>query len=457
VLPSPAELGAAFDAILRRDRTLDAGCVRRWADAARTAAREHGFFHWPLEFAGVFYGETGAARDRPGFDAVIGNPPWEMLRRDSADASSSPPASDRQARTLAFLRQSGQFPSCDRGHLNLYQPFLERSLSITRRGGRTGLVLPWGFASDEGAATLRARAIDAGAVDAIVGFDNAEGIFPIHRGVRFLVLVASPGSEPREIRARFGVRTPAEIDDLPGEDEPGNQASFPVRLSAPVIRRVGGAALRIPDVRRVADLEWLQRISGGFPRLGDRAGWAVEFGRELNATEDRGSFGDEGLPVIDGKHIGPFSVDSDRSLNRILPDAAARLMPDRRFARPRLGYRDVSAATNRFALIAAIVPANVVTTHTLFCLRTPLSREQQLFLCGLFNSSTLNAIVRMLMGGHVTTGLVESLPVPRWAGTPEQRRVAELAGQLAKDPTDDGALRALHDAVAKMYVIQLTS
>jgi hypothetical protein len=29
----------------------------------------------------------------------------------------------------------------------------------------------------------------------------------------------------------------------------------------------------------------------------------------------------------------------------------------------------------------------------------------------------INAVVRMLMGSHVTTGLVEGLPVPKWTGT----------------------------------------
>ncbi len=292
--PSPAELSSAMDAMLRGDRTLGAAHVQRWLSLARAVAADHGFFHWPLEFADVFYDDSGAPRDRPGFDAVIGNPPWEMLRRDRDDTRAADPARARQARTLAFVRDSGQYRSCDRGHLNLYQPFLERSLAIARRGGRVGLVLPWGFASDEGAAALRARTFDQGAVDAMVGFDNAEGIFPIHRGLRFLAIVASPGSEPREIRARFGVRAKADIDDLPGDADADDRSAFPIRLSAPLLRRVGGAALRIPDARRPGDLEWLERVSRAFPRLGDRAGWGLQFGRELNATEDRSSFGPAG-------------------------------------------------------------------------------------------------------------------------------------------------------------------
>ena len=77
-------------------------------------------------------------------------------------------------------------------------------------------------------------------------------------------------------------------------------------------------------------------------------------------------------------------------------------------------YRDVSSVGNMRSLIAAVLPANVVTTHTVFCLRTPVSLEASHFLCGILNSFVMNLVVRMLMGGHVTTSLAEQLPVPVW-------------------------------------------
>jgi len=445
-VPSPAETAATIDAIVRGDRTLGIDRVRRRIAAARTTAAARHFFHWPLEFADVFYGEHGSPRERPGFDAVIGNPPWEVLRRDAGGDSD-----DDHRRTLTFLRQSGHYPSCDRGHLNLYQAFVDRSLSIVRAGGRVGLILPWGFASDDGSTPLRARLLRGGAVDSLVGVDNADGIFPIHRGLRFVVVVASPGTPAREIRARFGVRGLADLDELPGEDEAGDRSAFPVRLSTDTIRAVGGPALRIPDARKPADLDWLHRISRAFPALGYAAGWAVQFGRELNATEDRVNFGTEGLPVIEGKHLGPFAVDLRRPAHRITPSRALALLADRRFGRARLAYRDVSGAANRLALIAAIVPADVVTTHTVFCLRTPLEPLRQQFLCGLFNSSTLDTVVRMLMGGHVTTSLVEALPVPPWTGGPDQLAIARLAELLHDEAGNAEALAELNARVARMY------
>jgi hypothetical protein len=182
----------------------------------------------------------------------------------------------------------------------------------------------------------------------------------------------------------------------------------------------------------------------------------VRFGRELNATEDRGAFGADGLPVIDGKHVSPFRVDLESPPHRIRRTDALRLLPAARFRAARLAYRDVSGVGNRFTLIAAIVPPDVVTTHTLFCLRTPLPVDRQAFLCGLFNSSTLNRIVRMLMGSHVTTSLVENIPVPLWDGGAAQRRVIELARELGATPAPEAsravALRhELDDRVARMY------
>ena len=71
------------------------------------------------------------------------------------------------------------------------------------------------------------------------------------------------------------------------------------------------------------------------------------------------------------------------------------------------------------------------TTHTVFCLRTPVSLEATHFLCGILNSFVMNLVVRMLMGGHVTTSLAEQLPVPVWDGRASQRRIARLGRRLA--------------------------
>src|SRR5207245_10571339 len=97
---------------------------------------------------------------------------------------------------------------------------------------------------------------------------------------------------------------------------------------------------------------------------------------------------------------------------------ARRLLKPARHERPRLGYRDVASATNRLTLIAAILPAGCVSTHTVFCLRTPLRSRAQHFLCGLFNSFVVNFLVRLRVTTHVTTATVEQLPMPTALSAP---------------------------------------
>lgn len=51
------------------------GEIAAYANQALRVAREKHFFHWPLEFPEAWYNE-GKRRENPGFDAVIGNPPY---------------------------------------------------------------------------------------------------------------------------------------------------------------------------------------------------------------------------------------------------------------------------------------------------------------------------------------------------------------------------------------------
>lgn len=444
--PREAEVRALFDFVLRDDGTLSASTsASKHLATADKIAETHGFFHWPLEFADVFYDASGAARSNPGFDAVIGNPPWEMLRRTpAADASGRGPL-------VRFLRDTGIYASCATGHVNLYQPFVERALTLTRSGGRVGLVLPWGLATDDGSSLLRRHLMERSRVDTVVGFDNAEGLFPIHRGLRFMALTTTPGSATEEIRGRFGVRTSEEIESLPARDNGLPPSPYPVRLRPRSLAVIGGPALRVPDARGANDIALAERLASRFPCVGDAAGWGARFARELNATEDRPAFGRTGLPVLEGKHLAPFHVSVEASAFRIERRHALARLPDARFDRARLGYRDVSGVANRLSLIAAIIPPGAVTTHTVFCLRTPLALEVQHFLCALFNSYVLNWYARLLMGGHLTTSLVERLPVPRDVAPAAIQRIGRLAQRLAATHHAWTTAAVLQAEVARLY------
>jgi hypothetical protein len=115
----------------------------------------------------------------------------------------------------------------------------------------------------------------------------------------------------------------------------------------------------------------------------------------------------------------------------------------------------VASATNRLTLIAAILPKGCVSTHTLFCLRTSLPLRAQHFLCGLFNSFVLNYLVRLRVTTHVTTAIVERLPVPRHNEVPAAFRELSSLAQLLSRRDNPMAAARLQAAVAALY--QLTA
>jgi hypothetical protein len=73
----------------------------------------------------------------------------------------------------------------------------------------------------------------------------------------------------------------------------------------------------------------------------------------------------------------------------------------------------VASSTNRLTLIAAVLPGSVVSTHTVFCLKSPLDIERQWCLCALFNSFVANWLVRLRVGVHVTVAVLDRVPMPQ--------------------------------------------
>jgi len=442
---------AVADSVLRGRSSLPESVVASWLAEARSAARARRFFHWTLEFPEVFFADDGSPRSDAGFDAVVGNPPWDMVRADNEEVPGAEDPRDGARRLLRFSRTSGLYKWQGEGHGNLFQLFVERAFRLTRDGGRLGLVVPWGLAADCGSAGLRRLLLDRCSVDELAGFENSRGIFPIHRSVRFLLFSATTGRPTGGLPCRLGLRDPSTLD--------APTAPPSVVIPRALLERISPGELAIPDVRSPEDLALLEKLTELAPALGEADGWGVEFGRELNATDDARHFvrGGEGLPVLEGKHVEPFAVSVPGDVRRLPSGDAKRLArTSAAWTRPRLAYRDVASATNRLTLIATVVPANCVTVHTLFCLRTPLSPRDQAYLCGVLNSFVANYLVRLRVTTHVTTRIVSRLPVPRpREESPLRRRIAALSLRLQRsaEPEKSPDYASLQAAVGHLYAL----
>lgn len=142
------------------------------AEIALRAARERCFFHWELEFPEVFFGPTPGARqavglkETPGFDAVVGNPPyvsaWQMTEHDEglreAIAAISP--------VKDILR----------AHWDLYIPFLLQAYSLIRQRGSFSYILPNPFAREKYAVDVRMFLLTKATLAELVSFGE-ENVF----------------------------------------------------------------------------------------------------------------------------------------------------------------------------------------------------------------------------------------------------------------------------------------
>jgi hypothetical protein len=421
-------------------------------DAQRLAAA-HGAFHWELMFPEVFFAANGRLRPDAGFDAVIGNPPWDMLRADAGNADDRAAYRSHAAGTLRFFRDSGIYRLQGHGHANRYQLFVERALHLTRPGGRIGLILPSGLATDHGSAALRRHLFERTAIDTWLGFDNRRRIFPIHRSMRFILLATSTAGETETLRFRSGLTEPHQLE--------ADDGAIPLTISRSRLSSWSDD-LAVPEVPDQTALAILTSVCERIPRLSDQHGWQVRFGRELNATDDRPHFVPadtahlDMLRVIEGKMLAPFQVDVDKASMAIPMSAAERLVDRASLCSTRIAYRDVASATNKLTLIAAILPPNFISTHTVFVSKAKLDEPSQWCLLALLNSWAANFLVRSQVMTHVTTALMARLRVPRPAANgPIFSELVRLSKSIAERGVDSSspAYARLNALAATAYAL----
>lgn len=136
--------------------------------AALDYGRKKSFFHWEIEFPEAFFAESGDRLPIPGFDAVVGNPPYEVLetrQSDFKDASGkwTPGGKDRyEARRdqlnlhRTYFRKSPLFEySTAGGKLDYFRLFIERCMSLGRDNGAVGMIVPRSLLADKASTGVR--------------------------------------------------------------------------------------------------------------------------------------------------------------------------------------------------------------------------------------------------------------------------------------------------------------
>jgi hypothetical protein len=122
-------------------------------------------FHWQLEFPEIFFGNTGLLTD-PGFDAIVGNPPYDVLSEKEIGHDISA--------FQAFVRGMQLYKPSLVDKNNLYKLFICRAISLLAPEGRLGFITPMPLLGDKQASGVRKHMLHTGAFTFIEAFPQKD-------------------------------------------------------------------------------------------------------------------------------------------------------------------------------------------------------------------------------------------------------------------------------------------
>jgi hypothetical protein len=121
-------------------------------------------FHWELEFPEVFFAVPGGRGE--GFDAVIGNPPYDVIASKEAGEDLEP--------LKRFLQSQDEYEPSFVGKNNLYKLFVCKAVDILRDTGLLGFIVPMALLGDQNALGLRQLVLKHGAFTQVHAFPQKD-------------------------------------------------------------------------------------------------------------------------------------------------------------------------------------------------------------------------------------------------------------------------------------------
>ena len=459
--------------------------MQKAVDAAREVLQPLSAVHFPIAFPEVFL------RKRPGFDVILGNPPWEKVKveehafwarhfpgfrgksqrereiekeRLSRDRPDLVALYEREFDETHHLRRvlvSGVYPGIGSGDPDLYKAFCWRFWRLSSTdGGYIGVVLPRSALAGKGSERFRQTMFaEAAGVDVVTMVNRMGWVFDeIHRSYIVALLCACHGKpEGKSIALRGPYTSLSEYR----EDQTQEAATFTLEevknwndtVSLPLLPRADSAQV-FAQLRR-------------FPRLdliGE--GWRARPDRELDATGNKNLMDLESRdcpdgfwPVYKGESFDLWTPDTGIYYAWADPEPVLKFRQEKRqrggknrrsvhaefsmeylqdretlpCTQTRIAFRDVTNSTDSRTIIACLLPPNIFLTHQVSYFLWPHGDEKdQAFLLGTLSSFPLDWYARRFVELHLSFFVINPFPIPR----PSRdnvlwQRVVELSGRLA--------------------------
>lgn len=409
-------------------------------------------FSWGMEFPEVFLNEDGRIADNGGFDVVVGNPPWEIVKPDlreyyaqfDSNIESKLKGAALQDRIKeinrvnpdvlanwlqqekrlgeqgAYFGDSGEYELQGGGDTATHKLFLERCFKIASNIGLLALIVPAGIYADVASDQLRRKYLSESHIHWMLNFSNERFFFPgVHHGTKFTLLSCIKGSVTEGFWTCFRINPRVAISSIQFNEFVSKTSNL-VWMDVSRLKTFDPKHLTVMEVKHSRDISILDSLYSFFPRLGehDSQAWQPEFGQELHMSGDSDIFETQvsDLPLFEGKMIHSYNtafrqpqywVNKEAGFERIAK-TKAKTWP----SQYRLVFREVSGAENERTAIAAVLYPGTITGHTLWSVLLQ-DHNTMLFLTAIINSYCCDWLLRMKVSQHVTLAIMKQLPVPR--------------------------------------------
>ena len=445
-------------------------------------ADRYRFLHWPLEFPHVFSG------DNPGFDVVVGNPPWEEVtveklafyavrqpglrgvvdlkeqQRLMGEMESDDPALLAEFENLAgqlkakraFFGRAGGYANQGVGDRDLYKLYSERYSLLAKDQGGLGVVLPRSTLVNKGSSKFREWLFRSTSVRRIDTIRNSNSwAFPIH--AQFQIALLTTVSRTPDKGETFVQSGPASdlSEFLQSSSGPG------VSMNTDNLRE----PFMLPRIssERYSDVFTKMMPGSSFMNIGidfsgkidstSSAASHLSLVSELHETQQKRLFRhSNGLAVWKGRSFHAYDPHGrdpagHAKYNEVVPWLSDRRRGSKKqrslftadelndtttlpVMSSRIAYHDVTNSVDYDTVIACLIPPKVPLTNSApyVCNRWPA--YQVAGVLGILNSTAFDWQARRFVSLHLNHFIMEMLRFPCADGTPWQR-IGELAARLS--------------------------
>lgn len=449
---------------------------------------------YDLAFAEVFH-PTGIPHGLHGFDAVIGNPPWDAIQFKSKEFFAAFDfeilnAPTKRERTVIEQRLTADaeikalfdgyvesFEALKRGidvvyeyqkvfidgdlcgrQLDAFRVFMERNAQLLAPDALTGVVVPSAFHANEGATGVRRLYLEKMALQCCYSFENKRKLFEIHSSFKFAVIVARKGQTTTEFPCAFYLH-----DDEWLFNE--NRTQSLLRMRFEFLQRASGEYLNLLEAESQFDLDTafqLYAAPTSFKHFCEatRIRWRTT---ELHTTHDAQKYEAVSRHLADGQDPRNPETTSQLIARHVSPLTEGKTFwqyddqwgPRSRFVVPhanlgakahfladamyfRTAFRQIASATNERTVVFCLLVPGVIAVET-----APIEQgvgtrtsASALYLLAVANSYSFDWVVRLRSGSHVNLFIIEQSPLPtaRSGGVLERAALRLMCNHAGYEP-----------------------